>query len=37
MIACKSEDDSSKNAENGVRCMALVAGKIGEERLDGER
>lgn len=35
-IASQSDDDSSKNAENGVRWMALVAGNVGEERPDGE-
>lgn len=37
VIKCQSEDDSSKNVENGVRWRVLVAGRLGQERAEPER
>ena len=33
MISCQSEDDSSKNVENGVRWIAPNAGRIGQNKV----
>lgn len=37
MITCQSEDDSDKNGENGMRWIAPVAERVGQERSDRER
>lgn len=35
-ITCQSKADSSKNVENSLRWIALVAGRIGKERSNQE-
>ena len=37
MVTCQSEDDSSKNVENGVRQIVLVGRRIGQERTNQKR